>query len=66
MDRAAGMEETSTEIDNRDLYTTVCGCVLGLLDTLKPEYAAALSCALVCAWTLVMVSAEIIPATAVI
>ena len=42
MERAAGMEETSTELDDRDLYHTVCGCVLGLMDTLKPEYTTAL------------------------
>lgn len=42
MERAAGMEETSTEMDDRELHETVCGCVLGLVDTLKPEYAAAL------------------------
>ena len=42
MERAAGMEETSTELDDRELHDTVCGCVLGLMETLKPEYATAL------------------------
>jgi RNA polymerase sigma-70 factor (ECF subfamily) len=42
MERAAGMEETSTALDDRELHDTVCGCVLGLMETLKPEYAAVL------------------------
>jgi RNA polymerase sigma-70 factor (ECF subfamily) len=41
LERAAGMEETSTEMD-RKLHETVCGCVVGLMNTLKPEYASAL------------------------
>jgi RNA polymerase sigma-70 factor (ECF subfamily) len=41
LERVAGMEETSTEMD-RELQETVCGCVAGLMNTLKPEYAAAL------------------------
>lgn len=40
--RAAALEETSEEIDDREMFETVCGCVLGLLDTLKPAYAGAL------------------------
>jgi RNA polymerase sigma factor (sigma-70 family) len=39
---AAGGAEGTEEMDDRELFATVCGCVLGLLDTLKPEYAAAL------------------------
>jgi RNA polymerase sigma factor (sigma-70 family) len=42
MDRAAGLEETSSAIDDPELNETVCACVLGLLDTLKPEYARVL------------------------
>ena len=42
MEQAAGREETSEEMDDRELFATVCGCVLGLMETLKPEYASAL------------------------
>lgn len=39
---AGGREDTSIEMDDTALHETVCGCVLGLLETLKPEYASAL------------------------
>ena len=39
---ALAREETVVEIDDRGLYDTVWGCVLGLLETLSPDYAAAL------------------------
>ena len=42
MEQAAAREETSEEMDDRALFETVCGCVLGLVETLKPEYAAVL------------------------
>jgi RNA polymerase sigma factor (sigma-70 family) len=39
---AAAREETTTEMDDPDLRETVCGCVMSLVETLKPEYATAL------------------------
>lgn len=42
LELAVSREDTSVEQDDRELHDTVCGCVLGLLDTLKPEYSAAL------------------------
>lgn len=42
MERVGGMEETSVTMDDKDLHAVVCGCVIGLMNTLKPEYAAAL------------------------
>jgi RNA polymerase sigma-70 factor (ECF subfamily) len=42
LETMAGREDTSEEIDDREMFDTVCGCVLGLLETLKPDYAAAL------------------------
>lgn len=41
-ERAAAREDGSTEIDDQEMFATVCGCVLGLVETLKPEYAQAL------------------------
>lgn len=37
-----GQEDRSIEMDDHDLRETVCGCVLGLVNTLKPAYAEAL------------------------
>jgi RNA polymerase sigma factor (sigma-70 family) len=42
LELVAAKEDTSEEIDDREMFDTVCGCVLGLLDTLRPDYAAAL------------------------
>ena len=42
LELAGRREDTSVEQDDRELQDTVCGCVLGLVDTLKPEYSAAL------------------------
>jgi RNA polymerase sigma factor, sigma-70 family len=42
LELVAAREDTSQEINDREMFETVCGCVLGLLDTLKPEYATAL------------------------
>jgi RNA polymerase sigma factor (sigma-70 family) len=38
----AGTTEDSVAPDDADLYQAVCACVAGLVDTLKPEYAAAI------------------------
>ena len=42
VDQAGAREDLTTEMDDPDLHQTVCGCVVGLVDTLKPEYSAAL------------------------
>ena len=42
MEQVAAREEHREESDDREMFETVCGCVLGLLDTLKPAYAGAL------------------------
>lgn len=41
MDRAGRLEEESGPAADQALLDVVCGCVAGLLDTLKPEYAEA-------------------------
>lgn len=38
---AAGMAEQSAPPRDEELYRAICGCVTGLVDTLKPEYATA-------------------------
>ena len=38
----AGTAEDSVAPDDEELYRAVCACVGGLVDTLKPEYAAAI------------------------
>jgi RNA polymerase sigma factor (sigma-70 family) len=38
----AGTAEASVAPDDEELYQAVCACVRGLVDTLKPEYAAAI------------------------
>ena len=38
----AGTAEDSVPPDDAELYQAVCACVGGLVDTLKPEYAAAI------------------------
>lgn len=42
LEKAAGMESGDVEFDDSQLHDTVCGCVMGLMETLKPEYAEAL------------------------
>jgi RNA polymerase sigma factor (sigma-70 family) len=42
LDRLAAETESSEEVRDKDLEAVVCGCVLSLVDTLKPEYATAL------------------------
>lgn len=39
---AAGMAEESAPPRDEALFQAICGCVAGLVDTLKPEYAAAI------------------------
>jgi len=38
----AGMTEVAEPPRDEELYEAVCACVTGLVDTLKPEYAAAI------------------------
>ena len=40
--RAAAIEDPFQDGPDADLHDEVCGCVAGLVDTLKPEYARAL------------------------
>ena len=39
---AGGREDTQAQMDDSELRDTVCGCVMDLVETLKPEYATAL------------------------
>jgi RNA polymerase sigma-70 factor (ECF subfamily) len=42
LEKAAGMEAGAAAFDDSQLHDAVCGCVMGLMETLKPEYAEAL------------------------
>jgi RNA polymerase sigma-70 factor (ECF subfamily) len=42
LDRAATLAEEDAEATDEELMDTVCRCITDLVDTLKPEYAAAL------------------------
>lgn len=42
VDRAAALADPDSPAADEELMDTVCGCAAALLDTLKPEYAAAL------------------------
>ena len=39
---AAGIADESVPPRDEELYEAICGCVAGLVDTLKPEYATAI------------------------
>jgi RNA polymerase sigma-70 factor (ECF subfamily) len=42
MERVARLEETPEQVADPEMHETICACVTGLLETLKPEYAEAL------------------------
>ena len=42
VDRVAALADADSSAADEELMDTVCGCAAALLDTLKPEYAAAL------------------------
>jgi RNA polymerase sigma-70 factor (ECF subfamily) len=42
LERAAALEAVSGEIEDQEMFTTVCGCILSLVETIKPAYADAI------------------------